>query len=220
MVPSDRPGRLFVCGDIHGCLEQLLAALDAVAFDRERDTLWALGDLVDRGPDSPGVLALLDEPWFFSIKGNHEVMAEAAFDGSHEDSAFHVRFGGAWFAQLDEPARAAAIAKIRDLPVMATLVSPSGRKVGLVHADVPFGDWGQFEQWKGTQRVADTAMWSRGSIDQIRGGQASQVPWVQGIDQVFLGHTPVERPLRHANMRFIDTGACFEGGYLTLEEVA
>lgn len=211
-----RPGRLFVVGDVHGCLDQLRAALEAVSFDRDRDTLWALGDLVDRGPDSLGVLALLAEPWFKSIKGNHEVMMEEAFDNGGESSAFHIRFGGGWFAGLDAEAQAAAIAKIRDLPVMVTLTSPSGRKVGLVHADVPFGDWAQFEQWSGTQRVVDTAMWSRGTIDRVLKGES--VPWIPGVDAVYLGHTPVPRPVRHANMRFIDTGACF-GGQLTVEEV-
>lgn len=211
-----RPGRLFVVGDVHGCLEQLEAALEAVAFDRERDTLWALGDMVDRGPQSEAVLCLLDQPWFRSIKGNHEVMMELAFDNGGESSAFHIRFGGGWFAQLPSDRQAELAAKVRELPVAVTLTSPSGRSIGLVHADVPFGDWAQFMTWLGTERVQDAAMWSRGTIDRVLKGES--VPWVSGVDQVYLGHTPVPNPVRHANMHFIDTGVCF-GGRLTLEEV-
>ncbi|MFL5900942.1 MAG: metallophosphoesterase [Solirubrobacterales bacterium] len=212
----DRPGRLFVCGDIHGCLEQLLRALKLVGFDRERDTLWALGDLVDRGPDSEAVFVLLNEPWFRSIKGNHEVMMEQAFDQGGASSAFHIRFGGGWFALLEPERQAQLAAMVRDLPVAVTLASPSGRSIGLVHADVPFGDWRQFMQWLATERVQDTAMWSRATIDRVLAGE--DVPRVTGVDQVYLGHTPIADPIDAENMRFIDT-KCFETGRLTLEEV-
>ena len=65
-------GRLFVCGDIHGCYDELMQQLGLVGFDTGRDRLVALGDLIDRGPKSAEVLALLTEPWFTSIRGNHE----------------------------------------------------------------------------------------------------------------------------------------------------
>lgn len=48
--------RTFAIGDVHGCRSQLDALLSAVAPAAD-DRLIFLGDLVDRGPDSKGVIA-------------------------------------------------------------------------------------------------------------------------------------------------------------------
>ena len=40
----------YVISDIHGCYEQYMKLLDKIHFS-ERDTLYLLGDLVDRGPE-------------------------------------------------------------------------------------------------------------------------------------------------------------------------
>jgi len=49
------PGRTIAIGDIHGCSAALSALVTAIAPKAE-DTLVPLGDYVDRGPDSRGVL--------------------------------------------------------------------------------------------------------------------------------------------------------------------
>ncbi len=82
--PANASGRDFVVGDLHGYLEPLCALLDRVAFDGERDRLFSVGDLVDRGPDSEDCLGLLAEPWFFPVLGNHDVFLTAAVDGLQE----------------------------------------------------------------------------------------------------------------------------------------
>ena len=47
---------------------------------------WVVvGDLVDRGPDSAGCLALLEEPWFYPVLGNHDAMLMAWIDGKTKD---------------------------------------------------------------------------------------------------------------------------------------
>jgi serine/threonine protein phosphatase 1 len=64
--------RTVIIGDIHGCWDELQALLDAVA-PAHHDTIIAIGDLVDRGPDSEKVLALFrDTPNAVSLMGNHE----------------------------------------------------------------------------------------------------------------------------------------------------
>jgi serine/threonine protein phosphatase 1 len=62
---------LFV-GDIHGCLSELKTLLSIVGFG-EDDALIAVGDLLDRGPDSWDVAAFIrEQPNVFSVYGNHE----------------------------------------------------------------------------------------------------------------------------------------------------
>jgi serine/threonine protein phosphatase 1 len=74
--------RLYVVGDIHGCAELLrmmhrLILADAARATAKRQVVVYLGDYIDRGPDSKGVVDLLVDsplPGFESIhlKGNHE----------------------------------------------------------------------------------------------------------------------------------------------------
>lgn len=75
-LPANHAGRDFVVGDIHGYKDHLDKLLEEVAFDKSKDRLIAVGDLIDRGAFSMEVLRMLDEKpqWFFSVRGNHEQM--------------------------------------------------------------------------------------------------------------------------------------------------
>lgn len=70
--------RLYAIGDIHGHLEKLKAAHERIFCDGGRDALIAhVGDLIDRGPDSRGVVDYLmsgqdaGRPWIVT-RGNHD----------------------------------------------------------------------------------------------------------------------------------------------------
>jgi serine/threonine protein phosphatase 1 len=67
-------GRDLVVGDLHGhrCLFE--NELERLEFDPSRDRVLSVGDLIDRGPESLATLALIAEPWFFAVLGNHELM--------------------------------------------------------------------------------------------------------------------------------------------------
>jgi serine/threonine protein phosphatase 1 len=71
------PGRTIAIGDIHGCLAALRAVVEAISPTAD-DTLVTLGDYVDRGPDSRGVLEyMLELEKQFKVVpllGNHEIM--------------------------------------------------------------------------------------------------------------------------------------------------
>lgn len=89
-------GRLIAIGDIHGCLSALNAVLAAIA-PRSDDTLVLLGDYVDRGPDSRGVLnrvlALCDTCHVVPLLGNHEQMLLLAYE-DHSQAFFWLQCGG------------------------------------------------------------------------------------------------------------------------------
>ena len=71
------PGRTIAIGDIHGCSAALAALLDAIE-PGPNDTVVTLGDYIDRGPDSRGVIeqliALGQRCRLIALMGNHEEM--------------------------------------------------------------------------------------------------------------------------------------------------
>jgi serine/threonine protein phosphatase 1 len=100
-----QPGaRVYAVGDIHGrldLLDQLLGQIEDDIVDRpvERAALVFLGDLIDRGPDSAGVIQRLRTLDGFPAKtsfllGNHEEMFLRAIDGEPGIAHDWLRFGG------------------------------------------------------------------------------------------------------------------------------
>jgi serine/threonine protein phosphatase 1 len=77
-------GRTIAVGDVHGCSAALAALVRAIA-PTSLDTLVFLGDYIDRGPDSRGVLeqviALAVRSTVVPLMGNHEEMLLAALKG-------------------------------------------------------------------------------------------------------------------------------------------
>jgi hypothetical protein len=65
-------GRTVIVGDVHGCAGELEALLERVAFSPGTDRLVFVGDVLARGPDSHGVLALMKALGATSVRGNHE----------------------------------------------------------------------------------------------------------------------------------------------------
>ncbi|CAM4314777.1 diadenosine tetraphosphatase [Yersinia intermedia] len=73
----------YLIGDVHGCLDELLALLAQVSFDPQQDTLWLTGDLVARGPASLDVLRYVRSlgPAVRMVLGNHDLHLLAVYAG-------------------------------------------------------------------------------------------------------------------------------------------
>ena len=105
-APSVPEGeRVYAIGDIHGRLDLLDQMLNAISEDRARlpdlqTNIIFLGDLVDRGPDSSGVIErLIDldrDPRLFTsfILGNHDEVFLKAATGDKKALRFLIRIGG------------------------------------------------------------------------------------------------------------------------------
>jgi bis(5'-nucleosyl)-tetraphosphatase (symmetrical) len=74
---------LYLIGDVQGCDDALSRLLAEIGFSPSRDNLWLLGDLVNRGPDSLGVLRRMRalEGSAHAILGNHDLHLLALSQG-------------------------------------------------------------------------------------------------------------------------------------------
>lgn len=207
-VSRNTAGRDLVVGDIHGQVSHLWDALQAVGFNPAVDRLFCLGDLIDRGPESPRVLELLAQPWCHSVMGNHELAAIAYASGQLDAKSYAFGFGGSWFIAMDRDEQQPFLDAFYRLPIALELETAAGL-LGLVHAEVPIGmHWPALRDRIAECRtpadfdfLSDWLLWSRTRFDT-----ADTTP-VEGVRAVLCGHTPISRPLTLGNHQYLDFGA-------------
>ncbi|MEI7296622.1 metallophosphoesterase [Paraburkholderia tropica] len=213
-------GRDFAIGDIHGCFKLLRTELENIGFDPQRDRLFSVGDLVDRGPDSDLVLEWLEKPWFHAVRGNHEDMAIRYPSGNMETSNY-AENGGAWNVMNTRELQIQISDAFNCLPIAIEVETDEGI-IGIVHADCPFATWQEFvaalEDAKMSNKtrkaIFEAAMWSR---ERVQIEDQSGIPDVRAV---IVGHTPLPRPAALGNVYHIDTGAVFRNGYFTFINLA
>lgn len=104
--------RQIMVGDIHGCLETFNALLDQFQLTKD-DRLYLLGDYVDRGPDSKGVIDRIIElrksgMKVVALKGNHEQMMISGYNSETKKG---------WFDTADEELKESfGVPFLRDVP--------------------------------------------------------------------------------------------------------
>ena len=210
-------GRDFVVGDVHGMFSTLRELLALARFDEERDRLFSVGDLIDRGPRSREALDWLAKPWLHAVRGNHEQLLLDSDDPATRNLWIRHN-GGAWWLDCGPAERAAFREACAELPIAIEIAASRGR-VGVVHADAPRSNsWDDFLSRLESQdeRAVEHALWSR---ERVAGESAGRV---SGVDLVVCGHTPTTRIVEADNVRFIDTGAVyrqFAGARLTMIEI-
>ncbi|MFB7217406.1 polynucleotide kinase-phosphatase [Streptomyces sp. NPDC056227] len=213
-------GPFDIVGDIHGCsseLETLLGKLGYVdGAHPEGRTAVFVGDLVDRGPDSPGVLrrvmSMVAAGNALCVPGNHENKLGRYLKGRKVQ---HTHGLAETIEQLDrEDARDPAFREqVREF--IDGLVSHyvlDGGKLVVCHAGLP-------EKYHGrtSGRVRSHALYgdTTGETDEF--GLPVRYPWAEdyrGRAAVVYGHTPVPSTSWVNNTLCLDTGAVF-GGKMT-----
>ncbi|MDT3707008.1 MAG: symmetrical bis(5'-nucleosyl)-tetraphosphatase [Thiobacillus sp.] len=104
----------YAIGDVQGCQDSLLKLLEAVGFDAAADRLWFVGDLVNRGPDSLGVLRFVRNlgDAAVCVLGNHDFHLLALAEGYGR-----VHKGDTLDAVLAAPDRDELLAWLRGRPL-------------------------------------------------------------------------------------------------------
>jgi polynucleotide kinase-phosphatase len=223
----DLAGPFDLVGDVHGCRAELETLLDKLGWRLRHDetgrpvtathpegrTAVFLGDLVDRGPDSPGVLRLamgmVAGGVALCVPGNHEQKLLNKLRGRQ----VKVSHGLAeTLAQLDDqpPEFAAEVTTFLD-GLISHYVLDGGRLV-VAHA-------GLKEEFHGraSGRVRAFALYGDTTGETDEYGLPVRYPWARdyrGSAAVVYGHTPVPRAEWLNNTICLDTGCVF-GGELT-----
>lgn len=197
--PASSP-RLLAIGDIHGCRRQLQALLDQVE-PTAADTLVFLGDYIDRGADSAGVVSDLLElrahlPGSIFLRGNHEQMLLDLLAGA-DPTTFLLNGGGKTIASYEMrgswPPPSDHLEFFAQLPewheTEGFLFAHAGLRPGLPP----------------TEQRSEDLLWIRGEFID------SHYDWGK---PVVFGHTPFAEPLLTPTRIGLDTG-CVYGGKLT-----
>ena len=121
----------YVIGDVQGCYAELRSLLRACGFDARRDALWFAGDLVNRGPDSLGVLRFVADlgDRAYTVLGNHDLHLAASAAGVRR-----LRTRDTFHDVLDAADGEALIGWLRRRPLAH---SDPERGFVMVHAGIP-----------------------------------------------------------------------------------
>ncbi|WP_433194218.1 polynucleotide kinase-phosphatase [Nocardia sp. CA-107356] len=217
-------GPFDVIGDVHGCRAELETLLGELGYDLVRDdagravgashpagrTAVFVGDLVDRGPDTPGVLRLVmgmvRAGTALCVTGNHENKLVRALDGKTVRIAHGLAESLAQLEAEDEDFRKATLDFCRGL--ISHYVLDGGRLV-VAHAGLK-----QEYHGRASGRVRAFAMYGESTGETDEYGLPVRYPWAEdyrGRATVLYGHTPVTDLRWVNNTLCLDTGVVFGG---------
>lgn len=210
-ISRPEESRVFIMGDLHGHFPAFEELLTKVNFNKETDLVVSVGDLIDRGPASLQCLALIEEPWFTAVMGNHEEMAYNWLVNGFDERLWYVN-GGDWYWDLTEEEQTRfkeLLVKAKSLPLVIELTHRN--KVSIIaHADYP-SDIYKY----GKSILKHEVTWGRLRHQEILAGYPSKI---EGVDNAYFGHNAIPEIIKCFNINYIDTG-CGLGGKLTFVEL-
>ncbi|MDH6538340.1 polynucleotide kinase-phosphatase [Streptomyces sp. SPB4] len=210
-------GPFDIIGDIHGCASELETLLGKLGYEDgvhpDGRTAVFVGDLVDRGPDSPGVLrrvmGMVGSGNALCVPGNHENKLGRYLKGSK------VQLTHGLAETVEQLGRESEefVKEVRTF--IAGLVSHyvlDGGRLVVCHAGLP-------EKYHGrtSGRVRSHALYGETTGETDEFGLPVRYPWAEdyrGKAVVVYGHTPVPDTAWINNTICLDTGAVF-GGRMT-----
>ncbi|MFE0578590.1 polynucleotide kinase-phosphatase [Streptomyces sp. NPDC058874] len=210
-------GPFDIVGDIHGCSSELETLLAQLGYEDgvhpEGRTAVFVGDLVDRGPDSPGVLrrvmGMVASGNALCVPGNHENKLGRYLKGSKVQQTHGL---AETVEQLShEPPEFVEEVRAFLRGLVSHYVLDGGRLV-VCHAGLP-------EKYHGrtSGRVRSHALYGETTGETDEFGLPVRYPWAEdyrGKAAVVYGHTPVPNTAWINNTICLDTGAVF-GGRMT-----
>jgi polynucleotide kinase-phosphatase len=217
---SDRTeltGPFDIIGDVHGCRAELERLLRELGWEGTRHpegrTAVFVGDLVDRGPDTPGVLRLVmgmvEAGTAICVAGNHEQKLVRALNGRKVKVAHGLQ------ESLDQLAAEPPEFVARATAFMDGLLSHyrlDGGRLVVAHAGLKESYHG-----RASKRVRAFALYGDTTGETDEYGLPVRYPWAEeyrGRAMVVYGHTPTVKPEWVNNTICLDTGCVF-GGHLT-----
>jgi hypothetical protein len=194
-------GRTLIVGDVHGCRAELEALLAAVGFVPQADRLVFVGDVVVRGPDPRGTLAVARRLGATIVRGNHEQRLLSGRAGTARLGPEHQKVADALSAE-----------EWRVLEATPLWLDLPAHDLRVVHAGVIPG-----LEPKRTPPEALTKMRTLDSHGRWSDDRDGGVLWgtkYTGPPHVVFGHNAGDEPQFHPWATGIDTG-CVYGRRLT-----
>ena len=214
-------GTDYVVGDIHGCYDEFMELLNRIGFDKSKDRMFSVGDLLDRGKDSIKCLELIYEHWFHSVRGNHEDMMIESLHSRHIENTWLYN-GGGWSRHEDEQLLTAHCEWAKEnLPIVIVVGKEENRR-NIVHAEFyknandEFPSDKDIDEWNFDEYNENNLLWGRVIISNKPLFSTNSKFSNEGLSPTFVGHTPLSAPLRLFNHIYIDTGAVFKRGNCAL----
>ena len=214
-LPVNLVGKDWFVGDIHGHFKRLSRDLDRVGFRKTQDRLICVGDLMDRGPQSEQSVEWLEQPWFFSVRGNHDdlflkwrKLKNTPEKQMQFGEATWFKNGGRWILRTKEDVQQQLEKAILRLPYILVVPDKNGSLVAAVHSNLPTGSrWPDLMNL--SPRLLEQATWNRQRTEN--GGSP-----IEGLDAVVCGHTFMTHPAWIGHFYHIDTGGWRRDGHFSI----